>query len=314
MESAEKYLRPEVVRQIKRLDLRAQFIVRGFLQGLHHSPFHGFSVEFSEHRKYVAGDDPKDLDWLIYAKTDKYYIKKYEAETNMTGFVVMDMSGSMDFAIPEGVSLGETKSKYPANERLSKFEYSICTAAALVYLMIRQQDPVGLIAFDETIRQFLPAKSKRSQLAQLLSLLAGLKPQQRSHTAECLTRVAAMLKHRSLLMIFSDLLLEDNDALLRSLRQLRHRGHDVILFHVIDAAEHAFPFRGMVELEEPETGERLVVDADFVRASYLEEKDNYTRWLARECAKSRIDYVPLNTADSFDRALIEYLLQRRHRF
>jgi uncharacterized protein (DUF58 family) len=312
MESAERYLRPEVIRQIKRLDLRAQFIVKGFLQGLHRSPFHGFSVEFSEHRKYVAGDDPKDLDWLIFAKTDKYYIKKYEAETNMTGFVVMDMSGSMDFRIPDGISVGDEKAK-PV-ERLSKFEYSICTAAALVYLMIRQQDPVGLIAFDETIRHVLPAKSKRTQLAQLIGLLAKLKPQQRSHSAECLTQVASMLKHRSLVMVFSDLLMEDDDALLKSLRQMRHKGHDVILFHVIDAAEHAFPFRGMVELEEPETGERLVVDADFVRESYLEEKKRFTDWLAKECHKSRIDYVLLNTGDSFDRALIEYLLQRRHRF
>ena len=133
MSTAEKYLKPEVIRQIKRLDLRAQFIVKGFLHGLHASPFHGFSVEFSEHRKYTPGDDPKDIDWLVYAKTDKYYVKKFEAETNITGYLVMDLSRSMG---------------YTYRQELTKFDYAICLAAALCYLMIHQQDPVGLLTFD----------------------------------------------------------------------------------------------------------------------------------------------------------------------
>ena len=140
MPSAEQYLKPEVIRQIKRLDLRAQFIVKGFLHGLHASPFHGFSVEFSEHRKYTPGDDPKDIDWLIYAKTDKYYVKKFEAETNITGYMMMDLSRSMG---------------YTYRQELTKFEYSISLAAALCYLMIHQQDPVGLITFDTKIRSCL---------------------------------------------------------------------------------------------------------------------------------------------------------------
>ncbi len=138
MPAVEQYLKPEVIRQISRLDLRAQFIVRGFLQGLHASPFHGFSVEFSEHRKYTTGDDPKDIDWLVYAKTDKYYVKKFEAETNITGYLVMDLSRSM---------------AYTYRQELTKFDYAICLAAALCYLMIHQQDPVGLITFDEKIRR-----------------------------------------------------------------------------------------------------------------------------------------------------------------
>ena len=147
MSTAEKYLKPEVIRQIKRLDLRAQFIVKGFLQGLHASPFHGFSVEFSEHRKYTPGDDPKDIDWLVYAKTDKYYVKKFEAETNITGYLVMDLSRSMG---------------YTYRQELTKFDYSICLAAALCYLMIHQQDPVGLMTFDKKIRQSLRPKARRS--------------------------------------------------------------------------------------------------------------------------------------------------------
>ena len=149
-----KYLKPEVIRQITRLDLRAQFIVKGFLQGLHASPFHGFSVEFSEHRKYTPGDDPKDIDWLVYAKTDKYYVKKFEAETNITGYLVMDLSRSMG---------------YTYRQELTKFDYAICLAAALAYLMIHQQDPVGLITFDEKIRSSLAPKTKRSHLGDVLS-------------------------------------------------------------------------------------------------------------------------------------------------
>src|SRR5262249_43908586 len=140
MASTEKYLKPEVIRQVSRLDLRAKFIVQGFLTGLHASPFHGFSVEFSEHRKYVPGDDLKNLDWNIYAKTDRYYIKKFEAETNMTGYLVMDLSSSM---------------AYTYRQELTKFEYAICLAAALGYLMIHQQDPVGLVTFDTQIRAAL---------------------------------------------------------------------------------------------------------------------------------------------------------------
>ena len=134
MPSAEAYLKPEVIRTVSRLDLRARFIVEGFLSGLHASPFHGFSVEFSEHRRYSQGDDPKDIDWLVYAKTDRYYIKKYQAETNITGYLLMDLSESM---------------AYTYRQELTKFEYSICLAAALAYLMVHQQDPVGLMTFDE---------------------------------------------------------------------------------------------------------------------------------------------------------------------
>src|SRR5512144_376992 len=193
MSTVERYLKPEVIRQIKRLDLRAQFIVRGFLHGLHASPFHGFSVEFSEHRKYTAGDDPKDIDWLIYAKTDKYYVKKYEAETNITGYLAMDMSRSMG---------------YTFRQELTKFDYSICLAAALCYLMIHQQDPVGLITFDQKIRHSLAPKCRRSHLGDVLSLLASLKPAGETDIAHSLVQVAAMLRHASLVMIFSDLLAE----------------------------------------------------------------------------------------------------------
>lgn len=297
MPTAERYLKPEVVNQIKRLDLRAQFIVKGFMQGLHASPFRGFSVEFSEHRKYTHGDDPKDIDWLVYAKTDKYYVKKFEAETNITGYLVMDLSRSMG---------------YTYRQELTKFDYAICLAAALAYLMIHQQDPVGLLTFDRKLRNSLAPRSRRSHLGDMLSLLARLKPEGETDIAGSLTQVAALLKHASLVMIFSDLL-ADPDAVLESLYRLRHGGHDVILFHILDEAEVQFPFRGMVELEDPEDHRLLAIDADGFRRDYLAEVEAFRERYRRECVQSRIDYVPLDTSMQFGHALMEYLVNRSAR-
>ncbi len=296
--AVEKYLKPEVVNQIKRLDLRAQFVVKGFLHGLHSSPFHGFSVEFSEHRKYVAGDDPKDIDWQVYAKTDKYYVKKFEAETNISGYLVMDLSRSMG---------------YTYRQELSKFDYAICLAASLAYLMISQQDPVGLITFNEKIRASLPPRSKRTQLGNLLTLLSKLKPEGQTDFLQSVNQIAAMLKTRSLVMIFSDLLCDD-EATMNALYRLRHGGHDVILFHILDEAEVDFPFRGACRLTDPETGDEVKIDADGFRNEYIEEVKKFRKKLALECSNSGIDYVPIDTSMQFDKALIEYLHSRRARF
>jgi len=297
MSTAERYLKPEVVRQIKRLDLRAQFIVKGFLQGLHASPFHGFSVEFSEHRKYTPGDNPQDIDWFVYAKTDKHYVKKFEAETNITGYLVMDLSRSM---------------AYTYRQELTKFDYAICLAAALCYLMVHQQDPVGLITFDDRIRDSLAPRSKRAQLGNVLSVLSKLSPSGQTEIAKSVSQVAAMLRHRSLVMLFSDLLAEP-EPIIQSLRQLRHRGHDVILFHILDEAEVAFPFDGMVELEDPESHETLQVDAAGFRSDYVAELNSFRDTYRKECFQSGIDYVALDTSMQFDKALVEYLANRRMR-
>jgi uncharacterized protein (DUF58 family) len=296
--TVEKYLKPEVINQIRRLDLRAQFVVKGFLQGLHASPFHGFSVEFSEHRKYTPGDDPKDIDWLVYAKTDKYYVKKFEAETNITGYLAMDLSRSMG---------------YTHRQELTKFDYAICLAASLCYLMVHQQDPVGLITFDQRVRDSLPPRSKRTQLANLLSHLSRLQPTGQTDIAASLIQIAAMLRHRSLVMIFSDLL-TDPEPVFRSLGVLRHGGHDVILFHVLDEAEVHFPFDGVVEFEEPETADRVRVDASHYRREYLDELQAFRERYRRECFPIGVDYVPLDTSMQFDKALMEYLINRRNRF
>jgi uncharacterized protein (DUF58 family) len=295
--TAEQYLKPEVIRQVSRLDLRARFIVEGFFAGLHASPFHGFSVEFSEHRRYTAGDNIADIDWNVYAKTDRFYIKKFEAETNLTGYLVMDLSGSMG---------------YTQRQDLTKFEYGVSLAAALGYLMIHQQDPVGLVAFDQKVRHSLAPKSRRAHLGQILALLARLRPAGPTEVAISLHQLAGMLGHRSLVILFSDLLGEP-EPIRRALHRLRHAGHDVIVFHILDEAEALFPFEGMYQMEDPETGERLLVDADAMKADYLDEVAAFRASYRKECAGARIDYVALHTGQPFDKALMSYLISRQAR-
>lgn len=297
MAVAEEYLKPEVIRTVSRLDLRAKFIVEGFLTGLHSSPFHGFSVQFSEHRRYEQGDDPRNIDWLVYAKTDRYYVKKFEAETNLTGYLVLDSSESMG---------------YTYRQTLNKFDYSVCLAAAMGYLMISQQDPVGLMTFDTTLKACLPARSRRGQLPELLAHLSKAKPTGKTDVAAAITRLAAMLRQRSLVMIFSDLLC-DPEPVTRALQLLRHAGHDIILFHVLDEAEAHFPFDGMVEFVDPEDAATLTADASALKRDYLKAVEELRANYRLQSVRLGADYVPLDTSQSFDKALYEFLIRRQAR-
>ncbi len=298
MPSAENYLKPEVIQSIGRLDLRARFIIEGLLSGLHASPFQGFSVEFSEHRRYEPGDDPKDIDWQVFARTDRIYIKRYQAETNITGYLLMDLSRSMG---------------YTYRQNLTKFDYAICLAAALSYLMIHQQDPVGLMTFDDQLRASLPARSRRSQLGDILSVLQRCQPTGLTQIAENLRRAGSIIRHRSLMILMSDLL-ADPDEILDALRSLRFRGHDVILFHILDEAEVTFPFSGSVDLLEPESQEHQVLDASGIRTEYLQALEELRGKYRTACMAMGADYVPLDTSMPFDKALMEYLAQRQARF
>jgi uncharacterized protein (DUF58 family) len=296
-------LSPESLQQIKRLDLRARMVVRGFLQGLHSSPFQGFSVQFSEHRRYHRGDDPKLIDWLVYAKTDKYYVKRFEAETNLTGYLVIDLSSSMGFA---------------GSGSMTKFEYATCLAAALTYLMNMQQDPVGLITFGEKVHADLPARSRRGHLGDVLAHLSRLQPTGRTELPACIAQVAALLKQHSLVMLFSDLLPggddQDSEQIMSALARLRYAGHDVIVFHVLDEAEVQFPYDGPVQFEDAESGETVTVDATGFREDYLQQVQEFRDDFRQRCNNLRIDYVPLDTSMPFDKALTEYLLQRQSSF
>jgi uncharacterized protein (DUF58 family) len=297
-------LSPESLQQIQRLDLKARMVIRGFLQGLHSSPFHGFSVQFSEHRRYNRGDDPKLIDWLAYAKTDKYFIKRFEAETNLTAYLVMDLSKSMGF----------TK-----NQSMNKFEYCTCLAASLTYLMTMQQDPVGLLTCAEKVRALLPARSRRGHLGDVLGQLNQLEPSGTTHLPDCLTQIAAMLKQHSLVIFLTDLLPNSDgggqpDEVISSLARLRHGGHDVIVFHILDEAEVNFPYSGSVEFEDTESGQTITVDASEIRNEYLQDLDEFRQQYRNGCDRLRIDYVPLDTSMPFDKALTEYLIQRQNRF
>lgn len=294
----EQYLQPDVISQVQRLDLKAQFIVEGFISGLHRSPFHGFSVEFSEHRKYTPGDDIRLIDWSVFGKTDRYYIKKYQAETNLEAYLLMDCSGSMDFA---------------SGGRMLKMDYSICLAAALGYMMIRQQDPVGLFVFDDKIRAHLPAKAKRSHLTDILTVLARTKPFGKTSLARSLHDVAERIKKRSLIILISDML-DDQQAVLNGLQHIRHRGHDLIIFQVLDHSEAAFDFDGQFFFEDPETHETVRTDSSAARADYLNELRKFIQEYRTQCQAVRADFVTVDNAMTFDKALVEYLIQRQNRF
>ena len=298
MQTVESYLRPEVIQQVQRLDLKARFIIEGFIAGLHDSPYHGFSVEFSEHRKYAPGDDLNLIDYNAWARTDKLYIRKYRAETNLACYLLVDQSRSMDFASGDG---------------MTKLEYSLCLAAALGYMMTRQQDAVGLVTFDERIRQFIPPKSSRRQLTHILGMLARPPAGAGTRLAECVHQVALRVRKRSLMILFSDLL-DDLEGTLQALHHLRFRGHDLIVFHVLDEAEAHFPMTGAVELRDPETGQSLTTDPENIRADYLQRLEAFKARFSDQLEGQKADFVPVDTSMPFDKALMSYLLNRQKRF
>jgi uncharacterized protein (DUF58 family) len=283
-----QYLKPEVIRGISRLDLQARCIVEGFLAGLHRSPFHGFSTEFSEHREYAAGDDPKYIDWNVYNKTERLYIKKYEAQTNLECTLFVDVSKSMAYS-------GDDR-------RPSKLEYAIYLAAAISYLLMQQQDAVGLITADDDLRAYLRPRSKRSQLAAAERATA---------VADCLGKAAALIRHRGMVIIFSDLL-DDLDATIAALQRLAFAGHDIVVFHVLDPAERELSYDGhmlFVDSEEPALAWPAV--GEQIRASYRREIAAFIETLRTRCSEMKIHYVALDTGQQFDVALTEFLMGRR---
>jgi len=302
MPNVGQYLRPDVIQQVQRLDLKARFIIEGFISGLHESPFYGFSSEFSEHRKYAVGDDPKDIDWKVYARTDKYYVKRFEAETNLDCNILLDVSESMAYGHAGAVS---------------KLEYGIYMAAALGYMMIRQQDNVGLITFDEELTNVVRARSKRSHLVALLGVLASALRHRPSRLAHCLHRAADMLRRRGLVIVFSDLLPREPEApeeVLDGLRHLRYRGHDVICFQILDHAECEFPFEGPTQFVDVESGHSVRADADAVADAYRRELRGLVERYRQGCLEDKIDFTLVDTSDSFDRVLVAFLRARMTKF
>jgi len=288
-----KYLEPEAANRLRNLNLVARSVVEGFVSGLHRSPYHGFSVEFAEHRKYTPGDNIKDLDWRAWAKSDRFYVKRYEEETNLSAHLLLDVSASMTFG----------------SRGLSKLEYACFLAASLAYLMIRQQDSVGLVVFAEGIEKRLPAHSTTLHLNELLRALEAVEPAGETDIAATFHQLAEMIKRRGLIIILSDLL-DDEREVLRALRHFRHRRHEVIIFHILDRAELRFTYDRLSDFVDLETGARLQADPRFVRQEYLKQFGRFLDTYRQGATESNIEYVLADTSTPFDRLLLAYLARR----
>jgi len=288
-----RYLDPATVGKLQNLELKARLIVEGYIAGLHRSPYHGFSVEFAEYRPYMPGDSIKTIDWKVFAKTDRTYVKVFEEETNLIANLLLDKSGSMGFPV------GGT----------TKLEYAGMLAASLTYLLVRQQDAVGLCVFDDTVRRLIPHRSVRKQLFQILQTLEGIEPGAKTSISPALHEMAERMNRRGLVVLISDLM-DDPEKVLMGLKHFRHRQHEVIVFHVLDPRELDVDYKEEVEFEDMETGEKLRVEPAFLREQFRRDVRAWIDKLERGCRNHQIDYHLLRTDTSFDVALTAFLGKR----
>ncbi len=298
-------LDPDALAKIHRLELIARGLVEGFVAGRHRSPYKGFSVEFAEHRQYVPGDDLRDLDWRVYAKSDRYYIKQYIEETNLRAVILLDASGSMRYT-------GHEAARHNGR-RLSKFEYGRFLAASLAHLMINQQDAVGLVTFDTAVRRYIPARSRVSHMRTVLEELVRTEPGGESALAPVFHDIAERIHRRGMVVIISDLF-DDPQAILTALHHFRYRKHEVLVLHVMAEEELTFPFDRWSQFRDLEMPSRRVqLDPRAVRAAYLERVREFIETIRRGCGRMDVDYVGLSTKRSFAVALAHYLADRRSR-
>lgn len=311
-----KYLNPAALSKLSNLELKAKFVVEGFMTGLHKSPYHGFSVEFAEHRQYMPGDDLKHLDWKVYARTDKYFIKQYEEETNLKAYILLDISKSMDFSYSKAAKSSSLKKLFSKEKKektdtgITKLEYGSYIAASLAYLMLLQRDAVSLTVYDTKIRKFIPARSTNANLKLILKELASVKSSEATGTAECLNIIADKINRKGIIIIISDLF-DNQEDVMKSLRHFRYDKNEVILFHVLDPIEMSFIDSAPVRLIDSETKEELFSQPSDVRKEYEKLMINFTEKYKSECVKNNIDYVLLTTETPFDTALLKYLNKRR---
>ncbi|MHC5039500.1 MAG: DUF58 domain-containing protein [Planctomycetota bacterium] len=293
MADSKAYLNPEVLSRIAKLDLKARLIVEGFISGLHKSPYHGISVEFAEHREYTPGDDLKHLDWRVFARSDRFYIKQYEEETNLVSHLIVDGSESMRYA----------------SGAMSKYDYACSTAAALAFLLLRQQDSVGLVLFDEEIRVRIPPSAKPPMLNNMAHEMAQLVPERKTSVSGIFHQLAEEIPRRGLVVLLSDLFVPLED-LKKGLRHFRYAGQEVLVVHVLDEYELTFPFDGNVRFKGLEELPDLLVEPRPLRRAYLDAVGAFTSGLAKWCKDHRIDYTLISTADRLDVVLAQYLASR----
>jgi uncharacterized protein (DUF58 family) len=296
--TVQQYLDPKVLARLEGLALRARLVVEGYVSGVHRSPFHGFSIEFAEHREYAPGDDLRYLDWKVLGRTDKHYLKQFEEETNLACNLLLDTSESMRYQSPQAA--------------MSKLEYAKCAAAALAYLVLHQQDSVGLVTFDREIRAVVRPNSKSSHLKELLHVLDAAAPAGKTAAGVVLHELAQRFHKRGIAVILSDFF-DDVDAVMAALKHFRHRRHEVVLLHVLDPAELDFPFQETTLFRGLEGWPEVLVEPRALRKAYLGQFQRYLYRLQRGCREHRVDYVLLRTDQSLEVALSSYLASRGRR-
>jgi len=291
-------LDPKTLAKLKGLQLRARHIVEGYVAGLHRSPYHGFSIEFAEHREYAPGDDLRYLDWKVLGRTDKLYLKQYDDETNLICYLVLDISESMQYRGPDSP--------------LSKFEYAQCIAAAMAWLVLQQQDSVGLVSFDNEIRASVSPNSNATHLAQVMRIMESATLRAKTATGPIFHELADRFHKRGVVVILSDFF-DDVTTMMAGLKHFRHRRHDVVLFHVLDPAELDFPFRTPTLFKGLEQFPEVLTDPRSLRKAYLREFENYRAEIQKGCRNHGIDYQLMRTDQPLDSALSAYLATRMAR-
>jgi uncharacterized protein (DUF58 family) len=297
-ETTTNYLDPKTLNKVARLELRARLVVEGFVTGMHKSPYRGFSVEFAQHREYVPGDDLRHLDWKIYGKADRFVVKQYEEETNLRAHLFLDQSESMNYGHEGG---------------MAKFDYAATACASLAFLIQQQADAVGLTLFDEKVARQVPPSNTRQGLANLFAALDQARTRkQKTKVGAVLHELASQLRKRGMVLIFSDLF-DDPKEVLRGLREIRSRGHDIVVFHVLDKDEVEFPFERMTLFEGLEQMPELLCDPKALRDAYLQEIEGFADEVRKGCLNQRIDYVRVVNAQPLDVVLTSYLSARTAR-
>jgi uncharacterized protein (DUF58 family) len=291
--NAKNFINPNVLSRISNLELLARAVVEGFVAGLHRSPYKGFSVEFMSYRPYIPGDDLMRLDWKLFARSDRYYVKEFEDETNTSLSILLDVSASMDYS----------------SNGITKRDYASYLAASMAYLVIRQRDAVGITFFDDKIIEHIPPRSTKGHLHTILEYLKTVEPGARTEVGKPLHELAERHRKRGFVILISDLL-DDTEAIVNGLKHFRFQGHEVIVFHIMDPAELSFDFSDLVEFEDMETGEKLLVASESSRDLYLENLERYKTTLVRECGLLGVDYALLPTNRPLDFALFQYLAAR----
>jgi len=288
-----RYLDPALLARLANLNLVARLVVEGFITGLHKSPYQGFSVEFAEYRKYCPGDNLRYIDWKVFGKSDRYYIKRFQEETNLRCTIVLDASGSMGYG----------------SGGVSKFQYACLAAASLSYLMIRQQDSVGLVIFDSSLKTFIPPRSNPHHLKNILLALEQQETGEETDLGNVFHTLAERIKRRGLIIILSDLF-DEPESVIRALAHFRHKKHEVILFHTTDPHERKFPFDGLTDFIDMENGERMQVYPRILRQDYIDAFEKFRAEYRSRCMEHKIDYVPMETDLPLDGLLLNYLSRR----